>query len=111
MTIDRTTMFYVVTNATPVSTMRDVLSYTNLSGLLLQFRGGLDLVKHDPTIFVDREEAMREASARLEAAAEGGDVHAEWLAYNDALREGRHADAAHHRAAWIRAGKRVLEAK
>ncbi len=56
--------FWVVTDATPDSTLPDVCFETSLRGLELQFRGGLSSDRH-PTIFTDRAEAEAEAQARL----------------------------------------------
>ncbi len=58
--------FWVVTDATPDSTLGDVCFETSLRGLELQFRGGLSIDRH-PTIFTDRAEAEAEARVRLAA--------------------------------------------
>jgi len=56
--------FWVVTDATPDSTLADVCFETSLRGLELQFRGGLSIDRH-PTIFTERAEAESEGEARL----------------------------------------------
>jgi hypothetical protein len=56
--------FWVVVNPTADSELGDVLFETSLRGLELQFRGGLTMAEN-PTMFSEKEEAIREAQGRL----------------------------------------------
>jgi hypothetical protein len=56
--------FWVVVDATPESTLGDVLFQASLRDLELQFKGGLTMEEH-PTLFTDHDEAETEARARL----------------------------------------------
>ena len=64
MRIDTKTPIWVVTDATPHSTLPDVCFQTTLDGLRLQFAGGLTMDDH-PTVFTTEEEAQEEAKNRL----------------------------------------------
>lgn len=56
--------FFVVVDASPVSEMADIWFESSLRHLMNQFRGGLTL-EENPTIFTDKDEALREARRRL----------------------------------------------
>ena len=56
--------FWVVVDATPESTLGDVLFQASLHDLERQFKGGLTMDEH-PTLFTDEREAEAEARARL----------------------------------------------
>ncbi len=57
--------FWVVTDPGPHSDLRDICHETDLAGLALQFRGGLDPAAENATIFTSQEEAHEEAKNRL----------------------------------------------
>lgn len=58
--------FWLVTDATPLSVLADVLCETTLAGLHRQFLGGLSM-DDEPTLFLDYEDAVAEARRRLVA--------------------------------------------
>lgn len=58
--------FWLVTDATPESTLGDVLAEVTLGELELQFKGGLTIADN-PAIFTDEDEAEQEAQRRLVA--------------------------------------------
>lgn len=55
--------FHVVVDPSPTSQLGDFFFETTLTGLELQFRGGLSMAQN-PAIFSDREEAEHEARNR-----------------------------------------------
>ena len=57
--------FWVVTDPSRVCEIADILFEASLASLERQFRGGLTATDN-PTLFTDREEAEREAKARLD---------------------------------------------
>jgi hypothetical protein len=67
MRIDNTDRFWVVTDASPVSELGDVLFETTIEGLERQFKGGLSS-DHNVTLFTDHKEAEAEAKKRLAVA-------------------------------------------
>ncbi len=56
--------FWVVTDPAPESELGDILFQASLKDLEVQFKGGLTMDQH-PTLFTEKEEAEREAQARL----------------------------------------------
>lgn len=59
--------FWMVTDATPESTVGDVLFETTLRGFEIQLKGGLSM-ERNPTLFTHYAEAEAEAVNRLLAA-------------------------------------------
>lgn len=64
MRIDSTTRFWVTTEPTAVSVIGDILFQTDLAGLALQVKGGLDLAA-DVALYDNEEEAREDARRRL----------------------------------------------
>lgn len=65
MKIDATTPIWVVSDPGPHSTLPDICHETDLAGLALQFRGGLDPDGQNVALFTDQAEAHEEAKTRL----------------------------------------------
>ena len=64
MRVDADTPIWVVCDPRADSTLADICFETTLSGLRLQFAGGLTIEEH-PTIFTAPEEAHEDAKNRL----------------------------------------------
>jgi len=60
----RVDQFWVVTDPTPESELSDICFVTTLPKIILQARGGL-AAEQNPTVYTDRDEAERDARARL----------------------------------------------
>lgn len=59
--------FWLVTDASPVSELIDVMSKCSAEEFLLQVKGGLTASDH-PTIYLDEETAKQDAVARIHLA-------------------------------------------
>ncbi len=68
---------WVVSDPGPYSTLPDICHETDLAGLALQFRGGLDVAAENATIFTSQEEAHEEAKNRLVVWRIAGRIRAE----------------------------------